>query len=188
MLGNVLSKNTTVHFLLYILLLFQFFHREQKLLWQIKDSRTFWAPPPIRKWGPRPLPWAGWALGWRKGSCAWSSSLRFPHPEPRSICLGSSWHAGTTLQLGRGSRWRGPEAPPTVLAELGADVSAPGQTRGPSPAHPLAQLSGPRQTRSLTRRAHAASPNCRFTGKTNDCWKPLRFKVSYNAARDNQKN
>lgn len=115
-------------------------------------------------------------------------SLRFPHPEPQNICLGSSWHAGTKLQLVRGSRCRGPEAPPTVLAELGADVSTPGQTRGPSRADPLAPLSCPRQTWSLTRRAHAASPNCRFTSKTKDCWKPLRFKVSYNAARDKQKN
>lgn len=82
----------------------------------------------------------------------------------------------------------GPRPRPTVLAELPANISTTGQTHGSL----TSGSSSPAELPPDTHRAQDMPTQPHQTAdpwaKINDCWKPLRFKVFYNVARDNRKN
>lgn len=99
MLGNAISKNTAVHFLLYILFIFQFFHYEHQLLWQVKDSHIFFDSSPFKKWNPHPLPLSQVGSVTEEVTLSQALSNYFPHPVTWVICLGSSQHAQRKAQL-----------------------------------------------------------------------------------------
>lgn len=86
MVGNALSEDTTVHFLLYILFKFQLLHGEHKFYGRLK-SHTFLDPPPIKKWGPRALPLSEGRPETEEVALQGLQGLRLPYPASYTVCL-----------------------------------------------------------------------------------------------------